>query len=207
MSQNVTHIIQKDRHGNVKEDRPFSVPLTSDEGESESLAMSQKAVTEIANELREQIGGEGGGSIRDAIDEIDGKVDGLEQKSAQAEQDIAALQEGLADAGKVDDVEVNGVSALNPATKKVSLVIPTSASAEATDNEPGTPTATAEMVGTDIHFTLRNFKGDKGDPLRWDDLTEGQKASLKGEQGDSVIVQEGDLPLANTLGNSSIGCH
>ena len=204
MSQNVTHIIQKDRHGNVKEDRPFSVPLTSDEGESESLAMSQKAVTEIANELREQIGGEGGGSIRDAIDEIDGKVDGLEQKSAQAEQDIAALQEGLADAGKVDDVEVNGVSALNPATKKVSLVIPTSASAEATDNEPGTPTATAEMVGTDIHFTLRNFKGDKGDPLRWDDLTEGQKASLKGEQGDSVIVQEGDLPLANTLGNSSI---
>ena len=77
MSQNVTHIIHKDRHGNVKEDRPFSVPLTSDEGESQSLAMSQKAVTDIANELREQIGGEGGGSIRDAIDELQDQIDAI----------------------------------------------------------------------------------------------------------------------------------
>lgn len=77
MSQNVTHIIHKDRHGHVREDRPFSVPLTSEEGESEALAMSQKAVTEIATELRNAIGGEGGSSLQDQIDGLQGQIDAI----------------------------------------------------------------------------------------------------------------------------------
>ena len=77
MPQNVTHIIHKNRHGHVEEDRPFSVPLTSEEGESEALAMTQKAVTKIAAELRNANGGEGGGSIREAIDNLQGQIDAM----------------------------------------------------------------------------------------------------------------------------------
>ena len=146
------------------------------------------------------------GNVVAGADEIldDSKKKKQSQINAEVDATLADLQAQVDNAGKVDDVEVNGVSALDPTTKKVSLTIPISASAEAADNEPGTPTATAEMVGTDIHFTFRNIKGDKGEPLTWADLTDAQKAELKGDPGDSVIVGEGDLPLANTLGNSSI---
>ena len=150
------------------------------------------------------------GNVVAGADEI---LDDSRQKkqsviNAEVDASIEELREGLADAGKVDDVEVNGVSVLDPATKKVSLTIPTSASAEAMDNEPGTPTATAEMVGTDIHFTFRNIKGEKGDPLTWNDLTDPQKASLKGDPGDCAVYdpESPDAPdfvMAQGLGNST----
>lgn len=50
-------------------------------------------------------------------------------------------------------------------------------------------------------------KGDKGDPFTYNDFTEEQLEALKvkgdkGDPGDSVLVGEGDLPLANSLGDS-----
>lgn len=57
------------------------------------------------------------------------------------------------------------------------------------------------FVGTDMYVyeydmtthayvkTTKYVKGDQGDPLTWDDLTEAQKASLKGEPGS---IEQGD---------------
>ena len=38
-----------DRHGHEVEERKFSVPVTSDEGDSDAFAMSQSGVTAIGN--------------------------------------------------------------------------------------------------------------------------------------------------------------
>lgn len=44
-------------------------------------------------------------------------------------------------------------------------------------------TVTVELE-SDLLAGPKGDKGDKGDPLTWDDLTEEQKASLKGEKGE-----------------------
>lgn len=53
---------------------------------------------------------------------------------------------------------------------------------------------------------LTGAKGDKGDPLRWADLTDAQKAALKGEKGDTVIIGgEQVYTLYNSLGDNTDG--
>ena len=64
----------------------------------------------------------------------------------------------------------------------------------------GQISATGGMSGQTLELVLRNFKGDKGDTGEKGDT--GDKGE-KGDQGDSVIVGQGDLPLANTTGSSA----
>ena len=64
----------------------------------------------------------------------------------------------------------------------------------------GEPDLVAGISGQKLVLVGKNLKGDKGDPLAYEDLTAAQKAELKGPKGDpgeSVIVGQGDLPLAN----------
>lgn len=50
--QGISIIVHHDRHGKVVNERRFSVPVTSSEGDSTALAMSQKGATDIADTLR-----------------------------------------------------------------------------------------------------------------------------------------------------------
>ena len=171
--------------------------IAAHDADEQAHADIREALQTLEAELRQE--------IAEAGEVNDVQIDG--QSILDPETKVANIDSSQF--GKVDDVKVNGVSALDPTTKKVSLTIPTSASAEAQDNTPGTPSATAEMDGTDIHITFRNLKGEKGDPLTWDDLDDLQKASLKGEQGDSAIWDENEphdklTDLANVLGDSTV---
>lgn len=70
----------------------------------------------------------------------------------------------------------------------------------------GQISADGSVNGQKLNLILRNFKGEKGDdgdPLTFEDLTDIQKAELKGEPGDSVLVGQGDLPLAHVLGDDN----
>ena len=71
------------------------------------------------------------------------------------------------------------------------------------DNNTGTPEVDYTFENGKIQLDFKNLKGDKGDKLQFSDLTEEEKASLKGAQGDSVIVGEGDLPMAHVLGKDN----
>lgn len=44
--------------------------------------------------------------------------------------------------------------------------------------------ASGALLDSAIFFFAKGDKGDKGDPLTWNDLTEEQKAEIKGEKGD-----------------------
>lgn len=131
----------------------------------------------------------------------------------------------VAQAGHVDDVQVNGTSVVSG--KVASVTIPTkvtdltndadyrnatqvqsaiNTAIEANlindgvgtvDGTTGTPSVDIVKQGTTLHFDFHNIKGAQGD--------RGEKGETgeTGAQGDSVIVGEGDLPLANTMGYSS----
>lgn len=51
--------------------------------------------------------------------------------------------------------------------------------------------ASGALLDSAIFFFAKGDKGDKGDPLTWDDLTEEQKAEIKGEKGDKGDTGEG----------------
>lgn len=64
----------------------------------------------------------------------------------------------------------------------------------------GSPDASAQFSGGELTFSLKNMK------MKFSELTEEEKAFItgpKGEQGDSIIVGEGDLPLAHVLGRDN----
>lgn len=70
----------------------------------------------------------------------------------------------------------------------------------------GQPDLIAGLSGQKLILVGKNLKGEKGDdgdPLTFEDLTDMQKAELKGEPGDSVLVGQGDLPLAHVLGDDN----
>lgn len=71
------------------------------------------------------------------------------------------------------------------------------------DNNTGTPEVDYSFGNGKIQLGFRNLKGEKGDKLQFSDLTQAEKASLKGPQGDSVLVGQGDLPMAHVLGNDN----
>ena len=149
--------------------------------------------------------------------------------NAEVDEAIADLQEGLADAGKVDDIEVNGDSVVDPLTKKASITIPTKVSdlnndssyqtesqvnekvAAAAVNEvnvavdntapAGQPSAEKTYQNGVLEITFKNVKGQKGDPLTWNDLTDIQKASLQGKQGASAVFDPNTGNILATLHN------
>ena len=116
--------------------------------------------------------------------------------------------------GKVDDVKVNGESVLNE-NNEAEITVPTKTSEldndadfatnddvdekvaahmvnevkVSVDNTAPTGQPSAEKTFQDgvLDITFKNVKGEKGDPLTWNDLTDAQKASLKGAQGASAI--------------------
>lgn len=76
-------------------------------------------------------------------------------------------------------------------------------------NEPGTSAyKVLEFTEDGLFLDKKNGSSNQRTKLspRLTDLTPEERATLKGDkgdQGDSVIVGQGDLPLANTLGSSS----
>ena len=60
------------------------------------------------------------------------------------------------------------------------------------DNNTGTPEVEHSFENGKIRLGFRNLKGEKGDPLTWNDLTEPQKASLRGEPGAAAIWDENE---------------
>lgn len=86
--QRLTTIIHRDRHGKMKDKRRLSVPLTSQLGDSETLAMSQKGVT-------------------DNLARIDATFEEYEQTIAQMQSDIDSIIAGSASASlKADKTTV-----------------------------------------------------------------------------------------------------
>lgn len=71
------------------------------------------------------------------------------------------------------------------------------------DNNTGTPEVDYSFENGKIQLDFKNLKGDKGDPLTWNDLSDAQKASLKGPMGESIAPQEGMVPVSHVLGNDA----
>lgn len=111
----------------------------------------------------------------------------------------------LAGADEIIDDELHKKQSVINAEVQASLAtIPQTASAEITENDPtAAPEAHAEIEDGEIKITLKNIKGEKGDKMKFNDLSSEEKESLRGPQGDSVIVGEGDLPMAHVLGNDN----
>ena len=154
-------------------------------------------------------------------DYVDHAVNGME---ASMETMQADLRDEIAEAGKVDDVKVNGVSVVSG--KKANITVPTKVSdltndsgyqtAEqveqavnglkinsvgvSVDNNTGVPSGSGTIIGQRLEIELHNIIGA---PFTYDDFTPEQLEELRGPQGpqgDSVLVGQGDLPLANTIG-------
>ena len=97
--------------------------------------------------------------------------------------------------GKVDDVKVNGISVLDTETKEASFDI----TASVVENDsPGDPTATATMQDGNINIEFEHVKGEKG------------KDGATGPQGpmgnSAIFTTEGEttiVTLANKTGNST----
>lgn len=64
----------------------------------------------------------------------------------------------------------------------------------------GDPSVTIEVNNGAANFAFKNIKGEKGD-----DGKDGQQGpqGMQGPQGDSVLVGQGDLPLAHVLGDNN----
>ncbi len=180
-------------------------------------------------------------SSKEANISIPTKVSDLQNDSEFVTE--TELEEALEEAGHVDDVKVNGVSVVS--NKNANINVPTvlsdlqndcnfpdrseipgdladlqgdSTHRTVTDAEKaawnnkqdaitnvsmeieedgGEPDGSAEMENGELKLTLKNMR------MKFSDLTAEEKAQLKGEPGDSVIVGQGDLPLADKLGDSS----
>ncbi len=64
--------------------------------------------------------------------------------------------------GKVDDVKVNGVSVLDAVTKEANINITTSV---VENDTPGTPTANATMQGSNVNIEFEHIKGERGNGI------------------------------------------
>lgn len=132
--------------------------------------------------------------------------------------------------GKVDDVKVNGESVLNE-NNEAEITVPTKTSELDNDEDfatndevdekvaahmvnevnvsvdntapTGQPSAEKTFQNGVLDITFKNVKGEKGDPLTWDDLTEPQKESLKGRPGADFqpIEDVSGLSIAHSLGS------
>ena len=76
------------------------------------------------------------------------------------------------------------------------------------DNNTGTPEVDYTFENGKIQLDFKNLKGEKGDKMQFSDLTEAEKESLKGPQGDSAVYnpEDPDTPdfvMANEKGNST----
>lgn len=140
----------------------------------------------------------------------------LQQMITEAVEDLREeIEEGLVEAGKVNDVTVNGDTVLDPDTKVANITVPTKISdlpndsnyqtesqvnakvAAAAVNEvnvsvdntapAGQPSAEKTFQDGVLGITFKNVKGEKGDKLQFSDLTAEEKASLKGAQGASAV--------------------
>ena len=92
--------------------------------------------------------------------------DDKQKKQSQINEEVDAsieeLREGLADAGKVDDVKVNGVSVRDEITKEANINI----TASVVENDtPGTPAANTTMQGGNINIEFEHIKGKRGNGI------------------------------------------
>lgn len=156
------------------------------------------------------------------------------------------LETALGEAGHVDDVKVNGSSVVS--NKEANITIPTKVSDLQNDLEFASqndlPTDLSDLQEDSTHRTVTDeekedwsnkqdpitnvgleYEEDGGEPdasvgfqdgnllfsmknmkMKFADLTAEDKEELRGPQGkpgESVLVGQGDLPLANTLGSGS----
>ena len=153
-------------------------------------------------------------------DYVDHAVNGME---ASMETMQADLRDEIAEAGKVDDVKVNGVSVVSG--KKANITVPTKVSDLTNDSEyqnatqvqqkvdaakstsadisvdggTGTPSGSAGVSGNQLVIALHNIKGEKGD--------QGDTGATgpQGPQGDSFqpIEDVSGLVLAHTTGQDN----
>lgn len=199
------------------------VRLKSEFGQSQVYGLTQKFLTEIIKQLQQSITTQG--------------------------QDIEQLQQDIQDAGKVDDVKVNGHSVLDPQTKTADIPVPTKVSelvndsgfvttteaqtmvdetkiteAEVTmDDQVGTPSATASVVGQKLILAFQNIMGDGIVSIQQTTIsqesggtnivtvtTKGGKVGTfqvkNGEKGDTVILGEDvEYTLYNSTGSNTDG--
>ncbi len=154
-------------------------------------------------------------------DYVDHAIDGME---ADMEAMQADFQERISEAGSVKDVKVNGVSVVS--NKNANITVPTKVSDLQNDSgfqnaqqvaaavaavainevsvdyeeDGGEPDADATIEDRELILSLKNMK------MKFSELTEAEKEEIRGRQGlpgDSVLVGQGDLPLANARGDSS----
>lgn len=155
-------------------------------------------------------------------DYVDHAINGMETSMETMQAD---LRDEIAEAGKVDDVKVNGVSVVFG--KKANITVPTKVSDLTNDSEyqneqqvqqkvdaakitsadisvdggTGTPSGSAGVSGNQLVIALHNIKGEKGDP--------GESiVGPKGPQGDSAVYDPSspdapDFVMANTTGDST----
>lgn len=164
--------------------------IAAHDADEQAHADIREALQTLEAELRQE--------IAEAGEVNDVQIDG--QSILDPETKVANIDSSQF--GKVDDVKVNGISVLDSETKEANINITASVVA---DDEPGTPAASATMQDGNINI---EFEHVKGEPLTWDDLTDQQKASLKGDQGDSAVYDPNnpsapDFVMANTTGGST----
>ena len=61
----------------------------------------------------------------------------------------------------------------------------------------GSPDASVDFQNGELAFELKNMK------MKFSELTSEEKESIRGKQGDSVLVGQGDLPLTHVLGQGN----
>ena len=153
-------------------------------------------------------------------DYVDHAINGME---ASMETMQADLRDEIAEAGKVDDVKVNGVSVVFG--KKANITVPTKVSDLTNDSEyqneqqvqqkvdaakitsadisvdggTGTPSGSAGVSGNQLVIALHNIKGEKGDP------GDTGATGPTGPQGESFqpIEDVSGLVLAHTTGQDN----
>lgn len=154
---------------------PTTVDELSDATDYAKKTDLQSAISDMEGQIPQKVSDLTNDSEFQTSSQVDAKVQELQGDSDKTIEDLE------------DDVEENKINS-------VGVVV---------NNGDGNPSASASFANNRLELTLNNFKGEKGDALTWNDLTEEQKASLKGPQGDSVLVGQGDLPLAHVLGNDN----
>lgn len=97
-----------------------------------------------------------------------------------------------------DEVARNGLDALAEEVEGKQDAINAISVDYVEDN--GSPDASVDFQDGELAFTMKNMK------MKFSELTSEEKATLKGDkgdQGDSVLVGQGDLPLAHVLGQDN----
>lgn len=225
MDEKWTRVVIHDPHGNIIADKPLSP-----EGATEQVTQhnadpdAHPAIREAVAGLRTQVERRLVGA---KVTFSDGHTEDVELGLNDQDEVILLLPKETF--GKIDGVKVNGEELQVDQQGKVDISIPQSvsdledaddyATKEYTDARTiGEVTATVMVgeeqknaivtkIGSDLEIAFPDLKGQKGDPLTWDDLTEPQKQSLKGEPGESAVFdpKTGNIStLAQSLGDSTV---